>query len=112
MDTLSTQEVHPNKASLRTFIQTLIPALVTLVAVVPQIVEIILDEVGKANVALPGWLYVTLTGASVACAVVAAIVARVMAVPGVEDKLKKIGIGTKPKEIDETPPPEGYTPAH
>lgn len=92
-----TQVQHPTRASVRTFIQTLIPALAFFVVIIPPVVDIVLDEVGKAGVELPGWLYLALTGASVACALVAAIVARVMALPGVEVGLERIGIGAKPQ---------------
>jgi hypothetical protein len=64
--TTSTQVQHPDRASVRTFIQTLIPALALLVVAVPPFVDIVLDEVGKAGVNLPEWLYLALTGASVA----------------------------------------------
>lgn len=53
-------------------------------------------------------------------ALVAAIVARVMAIPGVEKALERIGIGAEPKrarlerlaaeETDETPVPDDYEP--
>lgn len=118
----STQSKHPVRASVRTFVQTLIPAVAVLVVAVPPFVEIVLDEVGKAGVSLPEWLYLALTGASVACALVAAIVARVMAIPGVERVLERIGIGAEPKrarlerlaaeETDETPVPDDYEPKH
>lgn len=115
-----TQVQHPTRAALRTFIQTLVPALAFFVVVIPPVVDIVLDEAGKAGVTLPGWLYLALTGASVACALVAAIVARVMAVPGVEAGLERIGLGAKPQptlaeynsEVDETPPPDDYAPKH
>lgn len=118
----STQVQHPNRASVRTFIQTLIPALVLVFVAVPPFVDIVLDEVGKAGVELPEWLYLALTGASVACALVAAIVARVMAIPGVEKVLDRIGVGTEPKrahlerlaadEVDATPVSDDYKPKH
>ena len=49
----STQVRHPVRASVRTFIQTLIPAVAVLVVAVPPFVEIVLDEVGKVGVSLP-----------------------------------------------------------
>lgn len=115
-----TQVQHPTRASVRTFIQTLIPALAFFVVAVPPFVDIVLDEVGKAGVTLPGWAYAALTGASVVCALVAAVVARVMAIPGVESGLERIGIGAKPQlslaeynaEVDATPPPDGHQPRH
>lgn len=97
MVALSTQEAHPNKASVRTFIQTLIATLVLIVPFVPMVVDIVLDEFGKAGVEPPGWLYAALTGAAVACALVAAIITRIMAIPGVNSWLKKLGIGSEPR---------------
>lgn len=94
---LSTQEKHPNKASVRTFVQSVVAVLIVAVPSVPIVVNIILDEFGKAGVEAPGWLYAVLSGASVVAALVAAIVARVMAVPGVNRLLTKIGLGSEPK---------------
>lgn len=108
----STQVQHPNRASVRTFIQTLIPALAVFVLAVPPFVDIVLDEVGKAGVSLPEWAYLGLTGASVACALVAAIVARVMAIPGVERVLERIGFGSTPKWLNATPVPDDHKPKH
>lgn len=103
---MSTQVQHPARAAVRTFIQTLVPSLVLFVVAVPPVVEIVLDEVGKAGVELPSWLFAALTGASLACALVASIAARVMAIPGVEKFLKSIGIGAEPKRSVEANPDE------
>lgn len=92
-----TQVQHPARASVRTFFQTLIPALAFFVVAIPPFVDIVLDEVGKAGVTLPGWAYAVLSGASVVCALIAATVARVMAIPGVEERLERIGFGAKPQ---------------
>lgn len=97
MITLSTQEAHPAKASVRTFVQTLIGTLVLFVPIVPIVVNIILDEFGKAGVEPPAWLYAALTGVAVAASLVSAIVARVMAVPAVNNALTNVKLGAEPK---------------
>ena len=137
----ATQTEHPTRAAVRTFIQTLIPALPLLVLAVPPVVEVILDETTRHGVTLPGWAYSALAGTAVVCALIAAIVARIMAIPAVEKALRGIGLGAAPtdpdfgtwdggsdeaevddlsdgtelqavEEVDLTPPPEGYEPRH
>lgn len=137
----ATQTEHPTRAAVRTFIQTLIPSLPLLVLAVPPVIEVILDETTRHGVTLPGWAYTALAGTAVVCALVAAIVARVMAIPAVEAALRKLGLGAAPtdpdfgtwdggsdeaevddlsdeaelqavEEVDLTPPPAGYEPRH
>lgn len=127
MKPLATQEEHPNKASVRTFVQTVVAAAVIVIPLVPVVVNIILDEFGKAGVEPPGWLFAALSGIAVAAGLVAAIVARIMAIPGVNGLLAKIGLAPEPKfakggvippsdralrEVDETPPGDDYEPKH
>lgn len=124
MKPLATQEEHPNKASVRTFVQTVIGAAIVIVPIVPVVVNIILDEFGKAGVEPPGWLFAALSGIAVGAGLIAAIVARIMAVPGVNDFLKKIGLAPKPKMKfaeggyvglpweEDTPPGDDYEPKH
>lgn len=131
MEPLATQEAHPNKASVRTFVQTVVAAAVIIIPIVPVVVNIILDEFGKAGVEAPGWLFAALSGIAVAAGLIAAIVARIMAIPGVNDLLAKIGLSPKPKakltyaeggytgpidrdlrEMDDTPPDDDYKPKH
>lgn len=137
----ATQTEHPTRAAVRTFIQTLIPALPLLVLAVPPVVEVILDETTRHGVTLPGWAYSALAGTAVVCALIAAIVARIMAIPAVEKALRGINLGAAPtdpdfgtwdggsdeaevddlsdeaelqavEEVDLTPPPAGYEPRH
>lgn len=96
----ASQTEHPWRATLRTFIQAFIPAVALFILAVPPVVDIILDEVGKAGLELPGWAYAALTGLSVGTALIAAIVARIMAVPAVEKALRSIGLGAAPTEPD------------
>ena len=85
----ATQTEYPTKASIRTFVQSLIPSAALFLLVVPQFVDIVLEEFGNAGVTLPGWAYAVLTGLAVACGLIAAIVSRVMAIPGVEKWLRE-----------------------
>lgn len=96
----ATQTEHPTRAMVRTFFQTLIPALPLLVLAVPPVIDVILDETTRHGVTLPGWAYTALAGTAVACALIAAIVARVMAIPTVEAALRKLGLGAAPTDPD------------
>src|SRR5699024_11989478 len=56
----------------------------------------------------PGWLFAALSGIAVAAGLIAAIVARIMAIPGVNGVLQKIGLAPEPK-AKLTYRPGGYT---
>lgn len=84
----STQEAHPVKASLRTFVQAFVPAVISLVLVAPEILDALLD------VPLPGEVRAWLLGISGAVAGIAAALARLMAIPAVNDWLITLGLGT------------------
>jgi hypothetical protein len=81
-----TQLRRPWRATVRTFVQTLIPTVLALGVVVPEVVKIVLEETGDA---MPDHLRVILLGISAACATTAAVVARVMAIPKVETLLRR-----------------------
>ena len=91
---LTTQTAHPWQASLRTAVQVGIPALITLVGVLPVIIQIILDELGEV---MPDGVRVWLLGAAVVLTAVATAIARIMAVPAVNAWLTSIGLGAAPK---------------
>lgn len=84
-----TQVRHPWTATLRTFVQTLIGAVIAGGVVVPEIVEIILDQSGEQ---MPEDLRAILLAVSGFVALVASIVARVMAIPQVELFLRRYKI--------------------
>lgn len=92
-----TQVRRPWRATLRTFVQALIPTILALALVVPEVVKIILDETGEA---MPEKFRLVLLGISGAVAAVAAILARVMAIPAVEMLLRRYipGLSAAPKE--------------
>ncbi|BDZ40837.1 hypothetical protein GCM10025865_01360 [Paraoerskovia sediminicola] len=89
---LPTQQAHPVKAALRTFVQVWLPALLTALFVAPEILEAILDG------PLPDGVRAWLVGASTVLAAVSAAVARVMAIPAVDAWLKHIGLSSEPSE--------------
>ena len=86
----TTQQEHPLRAALRTFVQVWLAALV----VIPEVVQIIVEETGEA---LPDNLRLILAGIVTACAVVSAILARIMAIPAVDGLLERVlSLGSAP----------------
>jgi hypothetical protein len=81
-----TQVRRPWRATVRTIIQVGIPAVLALGLVVPEVVRIILEETGDA---MPDQLRVILLGISAAVVATAAILTRIMAIPQVEDFLRR-----------------------
>jgi len=82
----------PLQRAIRTAVQVIIAAaaiLATTVVVAPQILTAIQDV-------LPGPFVAWLTGAIAVLAAVSAAVARVMAIPAVDEWLRKFGAGSAP----------------
>ena len=90
-----TQSQYPWKATLRTIVQVGIPALITLVGVLPLIIQAVLDELGEQ---LPPGVRLWLLGAAALLTSVAAALARVMAIPAVNAWLTRLGLGATPKQ--------------
>lgn len=90
-----TQVAHPWKATLRTAIQVGLPTLLTLTLVVPEIVKIVLEELGEQ---MPEGLRLWLLAAAGAITGVSVVLTRVMAIPAVNDFLTQFGLGATPKE--------------
>ncbi|WP_426243662.1 hypothetical protein [Nocardioides sp. LHG3406-4] len=80
-----TQVRNPLRTALRTAVQVGIPALLALGLVVPQIVDIILEESGES---LPGSVRAVLLATAGIVTAIAAILARIMAIPQVEVLLR------------------------
>ncbi|GAB2767780.1 hypothetical protein [Sinomonas soli] len=78
--TPSTQTVYPWRTAIRTFVQTVIPAVIGLALILPAIVDTALAGIGSV---LPDGWAAWLTGVAVSIAALAALVARVMAMPAV-----------------------------
>ena len=82
---LSTQERNPRSAVLRT-------VLVAAVALFPLLnagLKIVVEELEPYRVFLPDWLFVALNVAITVVVVLIGIFTRVMAIPGVNDWLRK-----------------------
>lgn len=92
-----TQVRRPWRATLRTFVQALIPSVFLAAVVVPQVVQAILDESSSRNIHIPDSLRLALLAISAGVAFVAALLARIMAIPAVEVLLRKVGLGAAPK---------------
>lgn len=76
----STQAANPNRAALRTAVQTAIPAFVGLLVILPLIIQAIVDGFGQH---LPPSIYLWLTGAATVITAASATLARISAIPGV-----------------------------
>ena len=87
-----TQVVHPVKAALRTGIQGFLSTAAILVIALPYVQEFVQEFwPDSPAVAFIG-------AASVFIGALAALVARIMAIPAVNDVLTRIGLGATPKE--------------
>ena len=86
---MATQTRHPWRAVVRTSLQVGIPVVLALGLVVPEVVQIVLEEVG-ARTDVPDWLRVALLGTAAVVTGVSAVLARVMAIPQVETFLERV----------------------
>jgi hypothetical protein len=80
--------------TLRTIVQALI-ILIPLANGVALGAAAYLQE--QTHLVIPGWVFLVLNGVVAVTALVMGLVARLMAVPGVNDWLTKIGLGSVPK---------------
>lgn len=86
---------HPFQRVLRTIVQALI-VLVPVVNGVAAAVVAYLSE--QTDVAVHPTVFVWLNAVIAVTAVIMGLIARIMAVPGVNDVLAKIGLGSVPKK--------------
>lgn len=84
-----TQLAHPGKATLRTAAAVIVAALIAVVGFGPLIIDAIIQEP-----IVPETLRGALLAVSAVLVALGAIVTRIMAIPGINDLLKKIGFGT------------------
>lgn len=84
-----TQIAHPNKATWRTVFAVLVAVLSGVILLGPEIIQAILAEE-----TLPENIRLALTAVSTVIIAIAGIITRIMAIPGVNELLKKIGLGT------------------
>lgn len=89
-----TQTVHPWKAAVRTFVQAEIPLLLALAVAAPTIIEELPAEY------LPDGVYAWLILAATVVAGFAAALARIAAIPVVNEVLARyVGLGTGDEDI-------------
>lgn len=84
----STQERYPWSAVAR----TALAAAVALFPLLNAILAAAIEALKPYEVHLPGWVFLGLNGALLAATILAALVTRVLAVPGVNDWLRKYRI--------------------
>lgn len=84
-----TQIAHPAKATWRTVFAVLVAVLSGVIVLGPEIIQAILVED-----TLPENFRLALTAVSTVIVAIAGIITRIMAIPGVNELLKKIGLGT------------------
>lgn len=92
-----TQVAHPGRTTLRTVVQTLVAVAVGIVVLGPPIIDAIVAEP-----LVPEGLRTALLAVSAAVVAIGGIAARIMAIPGVNGLLERIGLGTGVET--ETPP--------
>lgn len=91
-----TQVEHPWRASLRTALFVVVPLLVLVVGIVPEVIQIVLEETVRAGVVLPEWVRPALLGLSAATTAIAAILNRIALLPRANELLTALRIGPKP----------------
>lgn len=100
---VTTQAIHPDRASWRSALAALVPVVLVVAGVVPQIVEIVLEEVDGHQVVLPAWLYAALTGVALIAVLLVKVVNRVMLLPAWDELLTRLGAGARPAASGITP---------
>ncbi|ALE91808.1 hypothetical protein AOC05_04880 [Arthrobacter alpinus] len=97
----STQERNPRSASVR----TAFAAAVALFPLLNGILAVIIEVLRPYDATIPGWVFIWLNGALVAVTVVIMLVTRVMAIPGVNDWLRKYARWLSPEDKPKPAPP-------
>lgn len=82
-------------------LRTILQALIVLVPAANALALAVVDYLNtQTDVTVPGWVFLVLNGVIIGSAFVMGLVARIMAVPGVNDWLTKIGLGSIPKSAE------------
>ncbi|UYL88312.1 membrane protein [Arthrobacter phage EvePickles] len=84
---IPSQVVHPWKAAIRTFLQVLVPAVLLILTVGPEVLQIIAEQL-KGQV--PDGFIAWLLAAAGLLAAIAGAAARIMAIPQVNAALGRI----------------------
>ncbi len=98
----SIPEVPPIWFPVQRVLRTILQALIVLVPAANALALAIVDYLNtQTDVTVPGWVFLVLNGVIIGSAFMMGLVARIMAVPGVNDWLTKIGLGSIPKSAEE-----------
>ncbi|MCC9068784.1 hypothetical protein [Arthrobacter cryoconiti] len=98
---LSTQERNPRSASVR----TAFAAAVALFPLLNAVLAVIIETLRPYDATIPGWVFIWLNGALVVVTVAIALVTRIMAIPGVNDWLRKYAPWLSPEDKTKPAPP-------
>lgn len=80
-------------------LRTIVQGLVVLVPIANAVALAVVGYLNEqTDIDVSAWVFAVLNGVIVVTALVMGLVARVMAVPGVNDLLTKIGLGSVPRE--------------
>lgn len=82
----ATQSLHPMRAVIRTVVAVGIPAFLTFAALVPEIVQTILDGLGRD---LPEGFRLGMLAVAAGVTTAAGILTRIMAIPGLVEWTRK-----------------------
>ena len=93
-----TQVAHPNRTTFRSGVQLAVAVAVGIVVLGPPIIDAIVQEPG-----LPEQIRGPLLAVSGVVVAVGAITTRIMAIPGVNRLLERMGLGTGVEKEDATP---------
>lgn len=86
---VATQVAHPGITTARTVVQTAIPAVIGLVFILPLILQEVVTGMGDQ---LPEGLRLWLLGAAAFVTALAGTLARIFAIPGVNNALASLGL--------------------
>jgi hypothetical protein len=95
-----TQVAKPWRATWRTVVQVGIPACIIMVGVLPEVLEVILDGMGAY---LPAEARATLAGAAAVITALAGTLARIAAIPRVNEALRVVKLSADGQATPTTP---------
>lgn len=100
---VSTQELNPRSTSNRTLFQALI-TLFPLANAALLVIQGVLLEADQGTI--PGWVWAVINGAVLVCGIVMKIASRIMAIPGVNEWLRKYAPWLAPEDDPAALPPQ------
>ena len=101
--TITTETVPEIWFKAKRAVRTIVQALVVIVPIANLIAAAIAAYLSEqVNLTVPAWVFVALNGIVVATALLMGLVARVMALPGVNTWLVKFGLGSVPAHAIES----------